>query len=64
MIVSERAKDFAPVPYADVKADDERSIPFVVVIFDPADTTIAESIMTLNILLPITPSESVATIVS
>ena len=64
VIESERLKYLAPVPYEAANALDERAIALVVVIFDPALTTIAESMITVNAELPVTPKESVATMVS
>ena len=53
-----------PVPYCEANAAELRVTPRVVTIFDPALTTMAESIVTVKVLIPCMPSVSVAVTVS
>ena len=47
-----------------LNADDVSGIPYVVLILDPLLIVIAGLTKTVNIVLPVTPKESVAVIVS
>jgi hypothetical protein len=55
---------FVPVPRVATKALEVNGVPKVVLIFDPAETTIAESTVMVIILVPVTVNESVDVIVS